>query len=163
MSTFLDLIGALLLLAGTAFLLLGGLGLVRMPDVFNRIQAGTKTTTLGTLLTLAGVALIQPGWAPPLLLIGLFLLFTNPLSSQVLARAAHRSGGSESPTLRVDRLAEDRPQGGAGTSAERASDPLTQSGPVADGSVASGSVAAGQGQQTHGSAEGSAKPQGEQP
>lgn len=106
MSAILDLIGALLLLAGTVFLLLGGLGLVRMPDVFNRIQAGTKTTTLGTLLTLAGVALMQPGWAGKLLLIGLFLLFTNPLSSQVLARAAYRSGGSASPLLQVDRLAE---------------------------------------------------------
>jgi multicomponent Na+:H+ antiporter subunit G len=112
MSALLDLIGALLLLAGTVFLLLGGLGLVRMPDVFNRIQAGTKTTTLGTLLTLAGVALMQPGWAGKLLLIGLFLLFTNPLSSQVLARAAYRSGGSASPLLQVDRLAEAHRVGG---------------------------------------------------
>ncbi|MBP8283687.1 MAG: monovalent cation/H(+) antiporter subunit G, partial [Chromatiaceae bacterium] len=48
--TPLNLLGGLLLVAGAAFLLLGGLGLVRMPDVFNRIQAGTKATTLGTLL-----------------------------------------------------------------------------------------------------------------
>jgi multicomponent Na+:H+ antiporter subunit G len=63
-----------------------------MPDVFNRIQAGTKATTLGTLLSLAGIACLQPDWAAKLLLIGLFILFTNPISSQVLARAAHRSG-----------------------------------------------------------------------
>jgi len=107
MTGLLDLIGALVLVAGTAFLLLGGLGLVRMPDVFNRIQAGTKTTTLGTLLSLLGVALMQPAWSLKLLLIGVFLLFTNPLSSQVLARAAHRSGGDRSPVTRVDRLAED--------------------------------------------------------
>jgi len=103
----LDLIGALVLLAGTAFLLLGGLGLYRMPDTFNRIQAGTKATTLGTILTLAGVALLEPGWAIKLLLIGLFLLFTNPLSSQVLARAAHRIGVARTPQTTVDRLAED--------------------------------------------------------
>jgi len=103
----LELLGGGLLVAGTAFLLLGGLGLVRMPDVFNRIQAGTKATTLGTMLTLAGIACLQPEWAVKLLLIGLFILFTNPISSQVLARAAHRSGSAQSPRTTVDRLAEE--------------------------------------------------------
>ena len=102
-----ELLGATLLVIGTAFLLLGGLGLVRMPDLFNRIQAGTKATTLGTLLTLGGAACLQPEWGLKLLLIGLFILFTNPLSSQVLARAAHRIGSEKSPQTTVDRLAED--------------------------------------------------------
>ena len=102
-----NLLGGLLLVAGAAFLLLGGLGLVRMPDVFNRIQAGTKATTLGTLLSLAGIGCLRPDWGLKLLLIGLFILFTNPLSSQVLARAAHRVGLKKSPLTRVDRLAED--------------------------------------------------------
>jgi multicomponent Na+:H+ antiporter subunit G len=101
-----ELLGALLLVAGAAFLLFGGLGLVRMPDVFNRIQAGTKATTLGTLLTLAGFACLRPDWAIKLLLIGLFILFTNPISSQVLARAAHRAGVDKSPLTGVDRLTE---------------------------------------------------------
>ena len=105
---FLDLIGALLLLTGTLFLLLGGLGLVRMPDVYNRIQAGTKATTLGTLLSLAGVAFLHPEWTLKLLLIGIFLLFTNPLSSQVVARAAHRTGASMSSTTNIDLLEENR-------------------------------------------------------
>ena len=107
MAMVLDIIGGILLVAGATFLLLGGLGLVRMPDLFNRIQAGTKATTLGTLLTLAGAACLQPGWGLKLLLIGLFLLFTNPLSSQVLARAAHRIGAEKSPKTEIDRLAED--------------------------------------------------------
>jgi multicomponent Na+:H+ antiporter subunit G len=104
----LNLLGGLLLVTGAAFLLLGGLGLVRMPDLFNRIQAGTKATTLGTLLTLAGMACLRPEWGLKLLLIGLFILFTNPLSSQVLARAAHRAGVDKSPLTAVDRLAEDQ-------------------------------------------------------
>ncbi len=108
MTILLDIIGGLLLVAGSAFLLFGGLGLVRMPDVFNRIQAGTKATTLGTLLTLAGAACLQPAWGVKLLLIGLFLLFTNPLSSQVLARAAHRSGAERSDKTTIDRLQEDQ-------------------------------------------------------
>lgn len=107
MELVLNISGGILLVAGAAFLLFGGLGLVRMPDVFNRIQSGTKTTTLGTLLTLAGAACLQPEWGLKLLLIGLFLLFTNPLSSQVLARAAHRSGADRSPQTKVDRLEED--------------------------------------------------------
>jgi multicomponent Na+:H+ antiporter subunit G len=107
MAGLIDLVGALLLLGGTAFLLLGGLGLVRMPDIYNRIQAGTKATTLGTLLSLAGIAFLQPDWALKLLLIGVFLLFTNPLSSQVLARAAHRTGSPKAASTRVDRLEED--------------------------------------------------------
>lgn len=99
------LLGGFLLLAGACFLLLGGLGLVRMPDTYNRIQAGTKATTLGTLLTLAGFACLHPEWTLKLALIALFLLFTNPLSSQVLARATHRAG--QHPDTGVDRLAED--------------------------------------------------------
>ncbi len=107
-DTPVNLLGALLLVVGAAFLLLGGLGLARMPDLFNRIQAGTKATTLGTLLTLAGAACLHPEWGLKLLLIGLFVLFTNPISSQVLARAAHRGGAAASPLTRVDRLTEDR-------------------------------------------------------
>lgn len=107
MSVVIDIFGGMLLVAGTAFLLFGGLGLVRMPDIYNRIQAGTKTTTLGTLLSLCGAAFLHPEWSLKLLLIGLFLIFTNPLSSQVLARAAHRRGSMKSPKTVVDRLEED--------------------------------------------------------
>ena len=107
MDSALTILGGLLMVAGALFLLLGGLGLVRMPDVFNRIQAGTKATTLGTMLTLVGMACLQPGWALKLLLIGLFILLTNPLSSQVMARAAHRTGSRKTAKNVVDRLAED--------------------------------------------------------
>jgi len=107
MDSALTILGGLLMVAGALFLLLGGLGLVRMPDVFNRIQAGTKATTLGTMLTLAGMACLQPGWALKLLLIGLFILLTNPLSSQVMARAAHRTGSRKTDKNVVDRLADD--------------------------------------------------------
>lgn len=106
MNTVLPVVGGLLLVMGALFLLLGGLGLVRMPDVFNRIQAGTKATTLGTLLSLAGFACLQPDWAVKLFLIGLFVLFTNPLSSQVLARAAHRNGIPMTQRSAIDTLNE---------------------------------------------------------
>ena len=107
MGIVLEIFGGLSLIAGTLFLFMGGLGLLRMPDVFNRIQAGTKATTLGTLLVLIGAALLQPDWGLKLLLVGVFLLFTNPLSSQVLARAAHRSGAHKSSKTLVDQLEQD--------------------------------------------------------
>ncbi len=101
------IIGGLLLISGALFLFLGGLGLLRMPDVFNRIHAGSKTTTLGTLLTLAGAAVLQPQWGWKLLLIGLFLIFTNPVSAQLLASTAHKKGAKKSILTKVDKLDED--------------------------------------------------------
>ncbi len=107
MSGFLDIIGGLALVGGAVFLLLGGLGLNRMPDSFGRIQVGAKTTTLGTILVLIGAAFLQPDMTLKLFLIGVFLLFTNPLSSQVLARAAKRIHAPQAPHIGVDRYDDD--------------------------------------------------------
>jgi multicomponent Na+:H+ antiporter subunit G len=60
-----------------------------MPDVFNRIQAGTKASTLGTLLILLGIGFIHPGWWGRLLIIAVFILITVPVSNHVIARAAY--------------------------------------------------------------------------
>jgi len=86
------LLGDVFLLIGAAFCLLGALGLLRMPDVYNRIQAGTKAVTLGTLALLIGVGFRQPEWWPKLLVIGVFILLTNPIGSSTIARALHRAG-----------------------------------------------------------------------
>lgn len=75
------------LLTGAAFMLLGAIGLVRMPDVYNRIQAGTKAVTLGSLSLLLGVGLLHPEWWSKLLVIALLILLTNPVSSSTIARA----------------------------------------------------------------------------
>lgn len=85
-------IGGLVSIAGAIFLLLAALGLVRMPDVYNRMQAGTKATTLGSILFLAGVGIAFPGWLPRLALLVVFIVFTNPISSHALIRAAHAAG-----------------------------------------------------------------------
>ncbi len=85
-------IGDLFLLIGSAFMLLGALGLVRMPDVFTRIQAGTKAVTLGVLSLLVGVGFHHPEWWSKLIIIALLLLMTNPVGSSTLARAFLRSG-----------------------------------------------------------------------
>ncbi|MEA3316824.1 MAG: monovalent cation/H(+) antiporter subunit G [Bacteroidota bacterium] len=89
MENIVDIIGALVTLIGSIFLFLGSLGLIRMPDIYNRIQTGTKASTLGAILTLLGIIIIMPEWWGRLLLLMLFILITNPVSSHVLARAAH--------------------------------------------------------------------------
>ena len=53
-----ELIGSLVILAGAFFLFSAGLGLLRMPDAFTRIQAGTKASTLGNILVLVGLGLL---------------------------------------------------------------------------------------------------------
>lgn len=85
-------IGAIVAVLGSIFLLLASLGLVRMPDLYTRMQAGTKATTLGTLLVAVGVSLAMPGTWPRMLLLAAFVLLTNPVSSHALSRSAHHQG-----------------------------------------------------------------------
>ena len=89
-----EILGAIITLAGSIFLFLGALGTFRMPDVYNRMQAGTKATTLGSILFLIGVAVghYECGCFGKLILLILFVIFTNPISSNALARAAHFTG-----------------------------------------------------------------------
>lgn len=84
-----EIIGGIIAILGSLFLLLAGIGLIRMPDVYNRMQAGTKATTLGTILFILGVGIADRGWLAKTLLIIGFVVMTNPVSSHVLARAAH--------------------------------------------------------------------------
>ena len=83
-----ELTGSIISLIGAIFLFLGSLGVLRMPDTYNRIQTGTKATTLGTVLFLIGICFFHPLWAPKLALLILFIFFTNPISSHALGRAA---------------------------------------------------------------------------
>lgn len=87
-----QLLGAIISLIGAIFIFLGALGILRMPDVYNRMQAGTKATTLGSMLSLLGVGIAIPGWLIKLLILIVFIIITNPLSSHALARASHHSG-----------------------------------------------------------------------
>jgi multicomponent Na+:H+ antiporter subunit G len=84
-------LGYILILAGSLFLFLGALGLFRMPDVYNRLQAGTKATTLGALSTIIGVGMVETDWFLKTLIIAVFILMTNPIGSHSIARAARLS------------------------------------------------------------------------
>ncbi|MFP3860992.1 MAG: monovalent cation/H(+) antiporter subunit G [Bacteroidales bacterium] len=87
-----ELFGMIVTGVGVLFLLLGSLGVFRMPDVYNRVQAGTKCTTLGSFLTIIGVGIMQPEWFWKTLIIALFVLISNPISSHNLGRASRKKG-----------------------------------------------------------------------
>jgi len=87
-----QIIGTVITAIGIIFLFLGSLGIFRLPDVYNRLQAGTKCTTLGAFLTIVGVGIMQPDWLPKTLVIALFILITNPISNHALGRASRKSG-----------------------------------------------------------------------
>ncbi len=86
------IIGEIFLIIGALFLFLAALGLIRMPDVYNRMQAGTKGTTFGAFFSILGIVIIRPEWFLKGLTIIIFILLTNPLSSHALLRATHRLG-----------------------------------------------------------------------
>ena len=85
---------------GLAFDLLGCVGLVRLPDVYNRAQAATKCVTLGTCVLLAGVAVAAFGasggaiWPMGIkaIICAAFILLTNPVAAHAICRGAYLSG-----------------------------------------------------------------------
>jgi len=99
--------GNLFLIIGALFLFSAGLGVLRMPDTYNRIQTGTKATTLGTIMILIGIAFLHPSWTLKLIILIFFVMLTNPVSSHALARAAHSIGTRETETTVIDQLEAD--------------------------------------------------------
>ncbi len=102
--------GLVFVAVGLVFDLLGCLGLVRLPDVYNRLQAATKCVTMGTCSILFGTFLIV-GWTAPgikALLCIIFLLLTAPVAAHAIARGAHRAGVKLWEGSVVDHYAQDK-------------------------------------------------------
>lgn len=104
-----NILGLIFISIGLFFDFVGCLGLVRLPDVYNRLQASTKCITLGTCSILFGAFLIHGFGVAGIkaLLCMLFLILTSPVSAHALARAAHKSGVKLWEKSVVDRYAED--------------------------------------------------------
>ena len=94
MSLIADALGWLFLLAGSFFVVSGGIGLVRMPDFFTRMHPSGVVDTLGAALIVAGL-IVQAGPTQvtiKLLLILAFLFFTSPTATHAVAHAALAGG-----------------------------------------------------------------------
>jgi multicomponent Na+:H+ antiporter subunit G len=108
-----DLLTAILWIAGSAFALLAAVGVLRMPDVFTRMQASTKASTLGLGCLLIGAALQLGDFASLIRVvsIGAFILLTTPVAGHVIARAAYLADVPlwEGTVLDERRSAQERP------------------------------------------------------
>lgn len=94
MTIVIDILSAVFLAGGAFFSLVGGIGLVRMPDFYTRMHAASVTETLGVGFMLIGLVL-QAGLtlvAVKLAMIGLLILLASPTASHALAKAALLSG-----------------------------------------------------------------------
>jgi len=86
-----QILASVLMLFGAVFSLLGAIGLLRMPDLFTRLQAATKTGTLGVGFIMLAVAVHfqDLGVVVRSLLVVVFLFLTAPIAAHVIARAAY--------------------------------------------------------------------------
>jgi len=103
MALLADVISWAFILAGGALALIGGLGLLRLPDVFARMHGAGMIDTLGLALILVGL-MFQAGFSlitVKLLLIIGFVLYTSPTTTHALARAGLH-GGIEPRAVRKD-------------------------------------------------------------
>ncbi len=102
--------GILIISIGVLFDLIGCIGLIRMPDIYNRLQASTKCVTLGTCMILLGAMVMAATtaavWKSALCL--LFIVITAPTAAHSLARGAYRSGVKLWSKSVADQYAEDQ-------------------------------------------------------
>jgi multicomponent Na+:H+ antiporter subunit G len=104
----LDAVAAVLIVAGCLLGLLGGIGVLRLPDVFGRMHAATKPPTLGLVLVAAGAILRVDSVADVtflVLVVGLQFL-TAPVGAHLIGRSAYASGGQLAPDTVMDDLAD---------------------------------------------------------
>ncbi len=100
MTLAIDMLSWFFLIAGAAFMLTSGLGMIRLPDFFTRLHGASLADTGGAALMLVGM-MLQAGFTlvtVKLILIGIFLFFTSPTATHAVAHAALIGGlSSEKP------------------------------------------------------------------
>jgi multicomponent Na+:H+ antiporter subunit G len=104
-----DIIGYILVTIGILFNIFGCIGLVRFPDVYNRLQASTKCVTLGTIFLLVGVAIVSASgpMAAKAIICAVFILLTSPTAAHAIAKGAYASGVQLWKDSVVDKYAEE--------------------------------------------------------
>ena len=104
-----DITGYILIAVGVLFNIFGCIGLVRFPDIYNRLQASTKCVTLGTSMLLVGVAIAGGSMATSAKAItcAVFIMITSPTAAHAIAKGAYSSGIKMWEGSVVDKYGED--------------------------------------------------------
>jgi multicomponent Na+:H+ antiporter subunit G len=102
-----DLLASLAVVLGVIFALLSAAGILRMPDVYTRLQVATKASSLGVGLLMLGVAVHfgDLGVTVRALLVVAFIFLTAPVSAHLIGRAAYIAGAPLAPGTSPDELA----------------------------------------------------------
>lgn len=93
-------IGALVI--GSFFCVVGILGLIRLPDVYTRINASGKVSALGIISFLIAACLLMPELTLKAVALAVFIVMTSPVASYAIAAAARRQGVPPVGLLRDD-------------------------------------------------------------
>ena len=113
MNLIVRIIIDVLLVLGVFFAAVGVLGVIRLPDVFCRLQSSTCTATLGTLCMVLACVIYAiatgevPGTYIKLLLVLVMVMGTNPISNHALCKGAYKMGAKPAKPLKVDDYAAD--------------------------------------------------------
>jgi multicomponent Na+:H+ antiporter subunit G len=104
-----EIMGMIIIAIGVAFDIFGCIGLLRLPDVYNRLQAATKCVTLGTCSIMFGIFIIQGfnSLGIKALIAIPFIFLTSPTAAHALARGAHMFGVRLWEKSVCDKYAED--------------------------------------------------------
>jgi len=97
-----ELIAIVGVVIGVFFSVVGVIGMIRLPDVYTRIHASGKVSTLGLFGVLLATAALQPEQALKAVVLFVFLLLTAPVASHAIASAAHRQGVARENCARDD-------------------------------------------------------------
>ncbi|HMQ26070.1 MAG TPA: monovalent cation/H(+) antiporter subunit G [Acidimicrobiales bacterium] len=100
------LLGELLIVGGALFVLLAGVGVLRLRDVYARMHAATKAPTLGLALIVLGGSLVVAEGRPQALLALAFVFVTAPCAAHLVGRIAYRAEGVDLDLAERDDLAE---------------------------------------------------------
>jgi len=106
----LDTLAIFFLIGGLFFMLVGAIGVVRLPDAYNRLHAASKCSTLG-MMGLALAACLHVGTAGVIaksIALVLFIFVSTPVGSHMLAKAAHRDKAEQWDGTLSDDLADDK-------------------------------------------------------
>jgi multicomponent Na+:H+ antiporter subunit G len=97
-----EILGLIILWIGIGFSAVGILGLLRLPDMYTRLHASGKVSTVGLIALLLGAALLMPSTLLKVVALALFAMLTLPVSTHAIALAGYRSGVRMSWFVRDD-------------------------------------------------------------